>query len=170
MAPLSGGAWLALGSTPTEATINTAILVGSHLACSYWLSPDLDIDSTIDNRWGVLGIFWKPYEKLMPHRHWLSHSGLSVLLRLGYLALLVLALLLLINLLSGRNITTPLYEGALATVQTYPLQVGLFVLGAIISDAIHSITDYLSTSRKRIIRRWRLRFLLRRKRRARRAS
>jgi len=49
--------------------LDTALLVGA------MCSPDLDIDSTIDNRWGVFFWIWRPYMWAVPHRsHWLSHG------------------------------------------------------------------------------------------------
>ncbi len=152
MAPVSGAAWLALGGTPEQALTNTAIFIGSHLACSYWLSPDLDIDSAIDNRWGILGFLWKPYEKAVPHRHWLSHSGFSVLLRLLYLLAIIVIVLLLLN-----QVFAGVWHQSVAWTErmldAYPLEIGVFLLGAIVSDAIHTISDYLSTSYKRNVRR-----------------
>jgi uncharacterized metal-binding protein len=152
MAPVSGAAWLVLGGTPKQALTNTAIFIGSHLACSYWLSPDLDIDSAIDNRWGILGFLWKPYEKAVPHRHWLSHSGFSVLLRLLYLLAIIVIVLLLLN-----QVFAGVWHQSVAWTErmldAYPLEIGVFLLGAIVSDAIHTISDYLSTSYKRNVRR-----------------
>jgi uncharacterized metal-binding protein len=162
MVPLSGAAWMVAGSTPTEAAINTAVLVGSHLACSYWLSPDLDIDSAIDNRWGPLGFIWKPYERLVPHRHWLSHSGLSVLLRLLYLLVPLGVLLFLISLVYPD----PMHAGfawLVAKGQDHPEILVLLLVGAVFSDLLHTISDHLSTTGKRCLR------CLRRSRRSRRS-
>jgi len=148
MTPISGATWLLLDASPQQAAINTAILVGSHLACSHWLSPDLDIDSSIDNRWGIFGFLWKPYEKAIPHRHWLSHSGFSVLLRLGYLLLIIALVLLLVELVLAGTLLS-VYAWLERFVRTHPLEIGLFLLGAFISDALHTITDHISTTRKR---------------------
>lgn len=49
------------------------------------LSPDLDIQSRIYERWGIFKYYWLPYQKLIPHRSPLSHSGVSSLIRLMYL-------------------------------------------------------------------------------------
>lgn len=146
--PLGAGALLALGEPPTAATLGAVWLVGSHLVCSYWLSPDLDIDSAIDDRWGPLRPLWIPYQRMVPHRHWFSHSGISALLRLIYLALMVSIILFVVGFLipgALQIVTTWFVELA----RDYPLEVLLVALGAVISDIIHTVSDKVSTHRKR---------------------
>ena len=51
-----------------------------------FLSPDLDTNSLCLKRWGIFGIIWSPYRKLIPHRSLLSHGPfIGTLLRLVYL-------------------------------------------------------------------------------------
>ncbi|HEY9607663.1 MAG TPA: metal-binding protein [Allocoleopsis sp.] len=62
------------------------IAAASHFLGGYWLSPDLDIKSAPFLRWGVLRFIWLPYQKKIPHRHWLSHSPvIGSTIRLLYL-------------------------------------------------------------------------------------
>lgn len=150
MIPVSGAVWLARGNTPIESLINTSMLVGAHLACSHWLSPDLDIDSTIVRRWGIFGFFWKPYGRLIPHRHWLSHSGLSVVLRLLYLFIPLIIIGTGIAMILGYPPDRVTAE-IIALVHRYPEQTGLLLAGAVFSDAIHTISDHLSTSYKHML-------------------
>jgi len=57
------------------------------LVSGFFLSPDLDVRSRPYRRWGWLAGVWWPYQKLIPHRSWLSHGPLiGTALRLGYLA------------------------------------------------------------------------------------
>jgi uncharacterized metal-binding protein len=168
MAPIGAATLLAVGSTPTQAAIGTALLVGSHLICSYWLSPDLDLDSAIDDRWGPLRFIWLPYQKAVPHRHWFSHSGFSALFRLLYLGVIIGAVVFLVGLLiegaPGR-----VADWMIGFIQERPVVVALILLGAVISDVIHTLSDLLSTWLKRRFRaRARARIRARRRRRRRR--
>src|SRR3712207_525087 len=84
LAPVGYSALLSLGLTPDSALRNTAVLVGAHLLSGIMFSPDLDLDSSIDDRWGIFFWIWRPYMWIVPHRHrWLSHGLIvSALLRL----------------------------------------------------------------------------------------
>lgn len=39
-----------------------------------YLSPDLDIPSRPWRRWWIFRFLWMPYQRSIPHRHYLSHS------------------------------------------------------------------------------------------------
>lgn len=148
LVPLSGAAWLAIGRTPTDAFINTSLFVGAHFVCSYWLSPDLDINSTVIRRWGIFSFFWTPYERAIPHRHWISHSGFSVLLRLLYLLIPLLIIGMGVALVLGYPMGTVMGE-IIGLMRKHPEPVGMLLAGAIFSDVLHTVADYLSTSYKR---------------------
>lgn len=163
--PLNASALLSLSIPPERIALDTALLVGTHLVCSYWLSPDLDIDSEIDNRWGPLRVIWLPYQMLIPHRHWFSHSGISALLRVLYLVLMINLIILIISVfIPGAPQNLLLWLGNV--IQTHPREALFIALGAIISDLIHTISDRISTriKRKRLLRRLYLRFGRRRRR------
>lgn len=179
--PLLAGAGIAaghwLGRPPLEAILGGMLLVASHLACSHWLSPDLDLGSApIDERWGVLRPIWRPYERLIPHRHWLSHSGLSALLRLVYLFVALNVVLLLLGLLmllegaligwlvassvGSRALWAWLWErylavstAGLALVRAYPAETLAVAAGALAADLLHTLADRADTARKRRYRR-----------------
>jgi len=63
---------------------------------SYYISPDLDITSSVYRRWGLLKIIWWPYKELMKHRQ-MSHSiiwgPISILF---YMVLLIIPIILAI--------------------------------------------------------------------------
>jgi uncharacterized metal-binding protein len=62
-----------------------ATLLGATLFSGLMLSPDLDLDSSIYRRWGPLRVLWWPYQKLLPHRSFLSHSlVIAPALRIAY--------------------------------------------------------------------------------------
>uniref|UniRef100_A0A6M3M6U0 Metal-binding protein n=1 Tax=viral metagenome TaxID=1070528 RepID=A0A6M3M6U0_9ZZZZ len=44
------------------------IMTNAYLFASFYLSPDLDIDSSVYHRWGYLKMLWWPYKKLCKHR------------------------------------------------------------------------------------------------------
>jgi uncharacterized metal-binding protein len=64
------------------------IAASSHLLGGLYLSPDLDLKSLPWKRWGILRFIWLPYQKSIPHRHWLSHAPvIGSAVRLLYLGL-----------------------------------------------------------------------------------
>jgi len=132
----------------TETAISTALLVGSHLVCSYWLSPDLDLDSAIDNRWGLLYPIWLPYQWAVPHRHWFSHSGISALLRLLYLGVIIGLVVFVLGFI-WADTPQQVWNWIVATVQDYPFEITLVLIGAVISDMVHTASDLLSTRTRR---------------------
>jgi uncharacterized metal-binding protein len=98
------------------------------------LSPDLDIKSYPFYRWGLLQWYWLPYQKLIPHRHWLSHSVLiGSIVRLAYLLFPVIVFVIATNNL-GIAIDW--------VVQNPVILIAIF-LGIEISAIAHLICDKL---------------------------
>ncbi len=137
------------------ARVDTALLVGAHLLSGIMFSPDLDIDSKIDNRWGIFHWIWRPYMWAVPHGRWFSH-GLIVppLLRLLYFFSVVMLLFVILAWILGRlGIVVPDYhvraaEYLLALARTYPREVLVFIIGFITGSAAHTIADWLITGGK----------------------
>src|SRR5512141_3162112 len=96
LAPIGYSSLLSLGLPADAAMRGTAILVGAHLLSGIMFSPDLDLDSAIDDRWGIFFWIWRPYMWLVPHRSRLLSHGLVIapLLRLLYFYLMVVLLLI----------------------------------------------------------------------------
>ncbi|WP_404788806.1 metal-binding protein [Altericista sp. CCNU0014] len=66
----------------------TLSLAGSFLFSGLMFGPDLDIYSVQFKRWGILRWIWRPYQKSMRHRSWLSHGPIvGTIVRLAYLGL-----------------------------------------------------------------------------------
>lgn len=156
-----------LGDTPEAAYHGTILLVGAHLFGSWWLSPDLDLDGKIDDRWGPLRPIWLPYMRAVPHRHFFSHSGFSGIFRLLYLYVMVVGMLAILSgagYLLGVEVryhsdfTTWLWDSL--RNETRPAL--LIIAGVVISDLVHVISDQFDTRRKRLLL---FRFFRRRKRR-----
>ena len=159
LAPLTYGTSLAQGHLPVTASVDTLLLVGSHLLSGIMFSPDLDIDSAIDDRWGIFYWIWRPYMWLTPHRRWFSHGLIfPPLLRLLYFwVMLTLSFTVVAWLLAQIGIIVPDYPASishylLALGYAYPRETWLCIIGFITGGAAHSIADWLSTRGKNILR------------------
>jgi len=65
----------------------TLIIVFSFLFSSLMFNGDLDIKSSVYNRWSFLKWIWYPYREIIPHRSIWSHGILiGTVIRLLYLA------------------------------------------------------------------------------------
>ncbi len=137
---------------PPTALACSLWLGGAHLVSGIMFSPDLDLDSAIDNRWGVLFWIWRPYMWLIPHRAFWSHSlVIAPLLRLGYFAGVVYGFLFgLVWLLGQLGLTAPAYHREVAAwvgglVAIYPNETWAFLIGFCTGSAAHTIADWLVT-------------------------
>jgi uncharacterized metal-binding protein len=119
-------------------TIQDTITLAIGIAVStYFLSPDLDLHSRIYNRWGFLRWIWIPYQKVIPHRSWLSHSGpISATLRIAYLFLWLLPLFLYLH------VRLPVYD-----LQFVQFCVILWI-AIMIADSLHVLMDMVWKDRK----------------------
>src|SRR5215831_7027602 len=86
LAPLAYYAVERLTQSGDIARSDTLLFVGAHVASGMLFSPDLDIDSAIDHRWGIFRWIWEPYMWAVPHRSKLLSHGLIIppLLRIIY--------------------------------------------------------------------------------------
>src|SRR4051794_33773447 len=97
-------------SLPQVGPATTVALVGTYLASGLVFSPDLDLHSTPYRRWGPLRFIWIPYQKMVPHRSWVSHSFVfGPLIRVFYFTLmsilLYFAAMAFINLFTSVDAT-----------------------------------------------------------------
>lgn len=155
-AVLAAPLWWYLAPHPQDNTVGGALVVGI-LFAGWMLSPDLDLNSSIYKRWGPLRFLWWPYQKIVPHRHWISHSWvLSPALRVSYLlALLWLsswAVLWGIRQSSGLGPGVP-QRTPVDLVQDlyhhYPQATLFGALGLVIGTALHSGADTVQTFLKK---------------------
>lgn len=103
------------------------------------MSPDLDQPATYGQH--ILGtqapmigalwqLYWRPYRKMVPHRHWVSHAPfVGTIIRLYYL---LFPFLLIVSFL-----------GVDLTQKTWPVDLGWLLIGLSFSDFIHWIRDSL---------------------------
>ena len=132
-------------------------LVGGILFAGWMISPDLDLNSSIYQRWGPLRFLWYPYQKLVPHRSWISHSWvMSPLLRVAYLLILLWlgswAILWAIRQSSGLGPGAPQHTPWDLVQDLYrfhPQGTLLAALGLVVGTALHSGADTLQTFVKR---------------------
>lgn len=123
-------------------------------------SPDLDLDSSIDDRWGPLKILWKPYEIILPHRspfsHWPLLGSLTRLIYFPLMCGLALWIALLIRDVIQQQSIHPLnYYSTilgwfdLVTARVTPMQLRAFLIGIEVGAASHYIADYSVSGFKR---------------------
>ena len=147
--PIVGGLSLSLSQSP-ELTIS---LCSSFLFSGLMFGPDLDIHSKQFNRWGLLKPIWIPYQKILPHRSWLSHGPLiGTVLRLLYLGTWILLIAATITLgLNAIDSTTVLQWPNLQTHaqqfwQDYPNEMVAAFIGLELGAMSHSISDWITSS------------------------
>lgn len=136
----------------------TVWLTGSHLVSGVMFSPDLDLDSAIDDRWGIFFWIWRPYNRIIPHRHFWSHSLVfAPLLRLAYFYLVVTALLfawvwLLAQLgVVVENYPLRLYYALRELLAANPGPTLAVLIGFCTGGAVHTIADWLVTNGRRFL-------------------
>ena len=161
LVPIGFAAQARIGALPDAALRGSAILVSAHLLSGIMFSPDLDLDSAIDDRWGIFFWIWRPYMWAVPHRSRLLSHGLVIapLLRLLYFYLMVVLLLIASAWLLARvGIALPdldirLREALLGLMRDHPYETEAFIAGFITGSAAHSIADWLVTGGKHYLHR-----------------
>ncbi len=143
---------------PPETRPLAWLAIASYVFSGIWLSSDLDTTSSAYRRWGPLRYLWWPYQKLVPHRSWISHGlGIGPLLRVGYLIGIVALL--------GWGFTWLLRQIGIALhldpnswlwrttdwLITYRAETLALLIGLIAGGAVHSLMDMTHTRLKRIL-------------------
>lgn len=142
--------WLAAPVSPADYTA-CGLLVGGTLFSGLMLSPDLDLDSSIYQRWGLMRFLWWPYQKAIPHRSKLSHSFvLAPLLRIAYFALIFYGLFRAVTW--GLSFVLPMDRNALSRdgttwlltyFQQHPHHLHMLLLGLFLGPALHVAADLI---------------------------
>ncbi len=142
-----------------EAARLTLWLVGAHMISGLLFSPDLDLDSAIDDRWGIFFWIWRPYMRIIPHRHFWSHSlVIAPLLRLVYFYLVISGLLFLwVWLLAQIGLVVDhfhvlLYDALRDWYAANPDLAVAVLLGFCTGSAAHTIADWAVTRGQRVLR------------------
>ncbi len=144
--PLSIGAVAFAHWTPLQA----GVFAVGYCFATFFMNPDLDLDSIGYQSWGPLRIIWWPYQKALSHRSFISHFPvISTLLRIIYLLWFPVLLIFLL----GSSVQSLVRETIFDWWPIVGLHLLIFILGMIISDSIHAILDVSSTELKRLFSR-----------------
>jgi uncharacterized metal-binding protein len=149
-------------SLPDMNLTNAALLGASYLASGLLFSPDLDLRSRPYKRWGGLRFIWIPYQKMVPHRSWISHSIFAgSIIRVAYftfmMALLTLIGLGVVNLLTPVDPTHTMLSisGTITQwIRFHPAAVIYAAAGFILGAAAHVVADSIYSHLKRRLRRY----------------
>lgn len=118
----------------TNVTGSIALGIGI-VASTLFLSPDLDLYSRVYLRWGLLRWIWLPYQKLIHHRSWISHSGpISATIKLIYLGAWILPILYLLHVPELNLTYNPLYA--------------ILWIAVMIADSLHVFMDLVWKDKK----------------------
>lgn len=143
---------LTLGTLVLSRSASLALsLSGAFLFSGLMFGPDLDIYSVQYKRWGWLRVIWRPYQKLLHHRSWLSHGPLiGTVLRLIYLGIWlglgVVLMLVLVTQVGGIPVDSQSFQQqAMQQVRHY-LPEGLAgLLGLELGALSHIFSDGLAS-------------------------
>lgn len=168
--PMTAGVFTVTGMFVGD--IDRALLLAglfcvSHIAGTYFLSPDLDLDSRIYRRWGPLRFLWKPYKDFVSHRGNISHTATGGLLRIIYFLVILCILATIFTSLAaifygvpGQKFSPEIAKLAFLhnidiVLQSFidmPLEWACFLLGAASSSWIHVQTDKIGSRQRRFTR------------------
>jgi len=65
------------------------IFILSFLFSTFFVTPDLDINSKIYKRWGIIRLLWRPYRDIFKHRKASHHLLWGPVSLIGYFSMLV---------------------------------------------------------------------------------
>lgn len=143
----------------TTAVMIAGVVCIAHNVSGMLFSPDLDLDSRIHKRWGILLFLWKPYKWCIPHRHYWSHGlVLPPLLRLGYFMLMVLGIVFSIETLFAQlGLSLPalhlsIAQRTMAWFVANPVITLSMLCGFVTGGAVHTIADWVVSGGKRVLR------------------
>lgn len=138
------------GFAPQPRWPEALLLAGSCLVSGILFSPDLDLPSRPRRRWGPASFLWAPYEALVAHRSWISHSAIAgPMIRLGYF-LGVVWLLCWLALWVVNHWIAPVDRNGMmrgwrsdlqATVRTHPRETAMGLTGFVLGGLTHAVAD-----------------------------
>ncbi len=136
-----------------------AVTLAAYLFSGFWLSDDLDTNSIAYKRWGVLRFLWWPYQKLVPHRSWVSHGlGVGPLLRVvyfvGMLWLVAKGVFYALSwagvAVNGDALLLNAWQHTLSWTLGHPTGMLWAVLGLVLGGVTHSVADMVVSWVKRL--------------------
>lgn len=166
-AAIAAPVWWFCVPAPVQSVGECATLCGTILFSGLMLSPDLDLDSSIYQRWGPLRFLWWPYQKIMPHRSVFSHSlVVGPLLRLLYFFALAYGLWristyfvsLAVPNFDRNGLSQAGADSLFGLWRTHPHYVEMAALGVFIGTGLHVGADVIVTGFKRRMHKRRRRY------------
>jgi len=113
--------------------ITVAVFTLSFVFATYFLSPDLDIDSRVFRRWGLLRFLWCPYKDLFHHRK-ISHNViLGPVSLISYLSALIILVLFVVD----------------AEMMVCDMRMLIIIAGMVCAIEAHIVTDLVSGIKKK---------------------
>lgn len=136
-----------------------AVGLTAYFFSGFWLSGDLDTHSIAYKRWGALRWLWWPYQKLVPHRSWVSHGiGFGPIFRVAYFLVMlwatmrgVLWALTEAHIPVNRDVVLGSFWG-LTTDWTaaHPSWAMCALIGLVLGGVAHSVADAVVSWAKRV--------------------
>ena len=100
---------------------------------TFFLSPDLDINSKIFKRWKLLRIFWCPYKEIFSHRQLSHHPIFGPISLICYLFALVILVLYVVN----------------ADITRVDIRLLIIIAGMVTAIEAHIVTDLIGSVKKK---------------------
>ncbi len=144
---------------PTRNVAGFVIGLIAYLFSGFWLSDDLDTNSIAYKRWGALRWLWWPYQKLVPHRSWVSHGiAFGPLFRVAYFIVMlwatmrvVLWLLIQAHVPINRDAVLGGFWGFTTDwTLAHPSWLLCAVIGLVLGGLAHSVADAVVSWAKRV--------------------
>ena len=132
----------------------TFFVSGGFLFSGLMFGPDLDINSRQFQRWGWFRWLWRPYQKSLNHRSFLSHgpiigTALRLLYLLNWLGIL-LVLGLVIDELLGLELSVLGFVTSLwRSLSDHDQEIIALLVGLELGAMSHSLSDWSSSVYKR---------------------
>lgn len=143
---------------PHPNTTLAVLFTASYLFAGYACAGDLDLKSKEYRRWGPLRFLWLPYQKLVPHRSWVSHGLIAGgIIRLLYLATVCTLLFWGGLWLFGRYVphvhanamTHAEWQSLFSFAHAHPQWTLALLTGFILAGTTHTLADCIATGLKR---------------------
>ena len=136
-----------------------AVGLTAYFFSGFWLSDDLDTHSIAYKRWGALRWLWLPYQKLVPHRSWVSHGiGFGPIFRVAYFLVMLWATmrsvlwgLLQVHIPVSRDAVLGSFWGLTTDWTTaHPSWAMCALIGLVLGGVTHSVADAIVSWAKRV--------------------
>ena len=143
---------------PARDWVGLTVGLTAYLFSGFWLSDDLDTHSIAYKRWGAFRFLWWPYQKLVPHRSWVSHGiGFGPIFRVAYFLVMVWALMRLVLwllIMAGIPVNRDAVLGGFWGFTTdwtsaHPSWAVCALIGLVLGGVTHSVADAVVSWAKR---------------------